>query len=292
MESELEKMWASFSLTDAEKNAVVLSIEAMHESTLRGKSCLLSQVIANKIVNREAFKKTMSAAWKPEGWVKFKEVGKNRMLVDFQLEKDKTKVMLGRPWSFDRMLVCLQEFDGTSPLKEILFSSEVFWVQIHNMPWASMTKEVGLQIGQGLGEVLEVEVDSNGMGWGQFMRIKVVVNINLPLSRGRFLSVEGRQIWLPFKYERLPLFCFQCGVIKHGKQGCTWMSGSSQDPAEGESQFGPWLRTNTPKLGGDPQRKYGGAQSHSLNMAGRRSSHPMRWRRKVPAMDGTCRSQL
>lgn len=182
MESELEKIWASFSLTEKEKKTVVLSSKTMQESMSKGRSCLLVQVIAKKIVNMGAFKTTTSAVWKPEGWIRFNEVGENQMLVEFKLEKDKKKVLLGRPWSFDRMLVCMQEFDGTTPPKEIPFSTKVFWIQVHNMPLACMTKEVGSQIGQGLGEVLNVEVDNSELGWGQFLQIKVAMDINLPLS--------------------------------------------------------------------------------------------------------------
>lgn len=44
-----------------------------------------------------------------------------------------------------------------------------------------MTKEVGAQLGSGAGKVLEVEVDENGLGWGNFLSIKVEVDITKPL---------------------------------------------------------------------------------------------------------------
>lgn len=53
------------------------------------------------------------------------------------------------------------------------------------------------------------------------MRIKVRIDITRPLIRGRFLKVGDDQVWLPIKYERLPSFCFQCGVIKHQVGGCS-----------------------------------------------------------------------
>lgn len=61
----------------------------------KGKSCLLALVIVDKSVNEEAFRSTMSTVWKPEGWIQFKKVEDNRMLVEFQYEQDKSKCYWG-----------------------------------------------------------------------------------------------------------------------------------------------------------------------------------------------------
>lgn len=62
------------------------------------------------------------------------------------------------------MLVYLHELDGHIPPKNIHFSSKVFWVQVHNMSLARMSREVGNLICQGLAKVMEVKVDGNGFG--------------------------------------------------------------------------------------------------------------------------------
>lgn len=82
------------------------------------------------------------------------------------------------------------------------------------MPLASMTKEVGSQIGYGVGKLLEVNIDGAGNGWDQFLHIKVDMDITKPLARGRLLTIDQKQLWVPIKYERLPTFCFQYRVIK------------------------------------------------------------------------------
>ncbi|XP_041025493.1 uncharacterized protein LOC121265896 [Juglans microcarpa x Juglans regia] len=258
MEDELEKLWAGFSLTDREKQEVVMPTLDIHESMKKGRLCLLAQVTANKVVNREAFKSTMSKVWKPEGWIRFKEIGENQVLLEFQKEQDKGIVIAGRPWSFDRMLACLEEFDGCTPLKEIPFAFEVFWVQVHDLSLACMTKDVGVQIGERIGTMLDVEVDGSGVGWGQFLDIKVVVDITKTLIRGKFISFQQRQLWHPLKYECLPMLCFHCGIIKHAKRSCQKDDQATRLSEGSQPQYGAWLRTNLSKNVGSFSRTYGG----------------------------------
>ena len=41
------------------------------------------------------------------------------------------------------------------------------------------------------------------------MRIRVVLDVSLPLCRGRVISLEnGKNLWITLKYERLPNICY------------------------------------------------------------------------------------
>lgn len=93
------------------------------------------------------------------------------------------------------------------------------------MPLASMTQDVGVQIGESIGRVVTVQIDDRGIGWGKFLRIKVEVDISKTLRRCVFLTFKGKKTWVPLKYERLPNFCFKCGGGKScsAKMNC-WLS--------------------------------------------------------------------
>ena len=44
---------------------------------------------------------------------------------------------------------------------------------------------------------------------GSFLRMKVTIDVNKPLCRGRLISLShGEQTWVSFKYERLPNICY------------------------------------------------------------------------------------
>lgn len=51
-----------------------------------------------------------------------------------------------------------------------------------------------------------------------------------------------------FKYERLPIFCYQCGILGHQDRECQTIKKGCLSLDEDEPQFGPWLRTIAPKV--------------------------------------------
>ena len=45
-----------------------------------------------------------------------------------------------------------------------------------------------------------------------------------------------------FKYERLPNFCYQCGLLEHDLKDCTRKDGVDKNGDRGELQYGAWMR--------------------------------------------------
>jgi hypothetical protein len=71
-----------------------------------------------------------------------------------------------------------------------------------------MYQTVGWQIGASVGVVEEVDVDEDGVGWGEYLRVRILLDLSKPLSRGRVLKLKGKYIWVPFQYEKIPNFSF------------------------------------------------------------------------------------
>jgi hypothetical protein len=88
-----------------------------------------------------------------------------------------------------------------------------------------MSREVGFKLGASVGKVEEVDTDKDGIGWGECLRVKILIDLYKPLSRGRMLKFDGKSFLIGFKYEHLPKFCFHCGVICHGIEGCLKRNG-------------------------------------------------------------------
>ena len=130
-------------------------------------------------------------------------------------------------------------------------------MQIHNLPLNNRTRETRWEIGSKLGEVLEVDVAESGVQWGRYLRVKVKVDVSKKLVRGKKIAFEGReQRWIAFKYERLPNFCYRCGLLNHGLRDCT--EGKMEDGLESAPfQYGAWLRREVPRKGGDEPGKAG-----------------------------------
>lgn len=62
----------------------------------------------------------------------------------------------------------MEDFDGSKDPTKIVFSFEVFWIQVCNMPLGSMSRDIGLQVGAGIGKVLKIETDESSCAWGPF----------------------------------------------------------------------------------------------------------------------------
>lgn len=57
--------------------------------------------------------------------------------------------------------------------------------------------------------------------WNEFMRVRVRLDVTKPLVRGKRIKIESFEwVWVRFGYEKLPDYCYYCGLFGHGHQEC------------------------------------------------------------------------
>ena len=95
----------------------------------------------------EALKKNTKMLWKPNKGIQISEIEDNLYLAEFGDSQNKKKVMEMRPWSYEKLLVLMKEFEGELVLKEISLKWSPFWIQIYNLPLKCMNSETGYDIG-------------------------------------------------------------------------------------------------------------------------------------------------
>lgn len=105
------------------------------------------------------------------------------------------------------------------------FSKSSFWVQIHNLPLTCLTHDVAIEIGESLGDVNK-SISFSDMIGGNFLRIRVLIDVMRPLCRGRIISLGTEVVkFITFQYERLPNICYWCGMASHDDKECSlWLS--------------------------------------------------------------------
>ncbi|PON86542.1 Zinc knuckle CX2CX4HX4C [Trema orientale] len=84
---------------------------------------------------------------------------------------------------------------------------------------------------------------------GSRMRVRVRMDITKPLRRGLRVRVgeASKEISLILQYERLPDFCFDCGMIRHKHLECSFQDDEkTQLPINKKGRFGVWLRAPSP----------------------------------------------
>lgn len=88
------------------------------------------------------------------------------------------------------------------------------------------------------------EGDSNSFN---FLRLRVAVDTTKPLCRGRKITMaDGKEGWASFKFERLPIICYWCGVLTHNNRECLVRERSKGALKVEDQQFGSWLCASTP----------------------------------------------
>lgn len=96
-----------------------------------------------------------------------------------------------------------------------------FLVQIHNLPLGFMTTIVGTHLGNYIGMFMEYDKTNNTNLWRKYMRIRVLIDVHMPLKKERKVKIRGGD-WsmVVFKCERSGTFCFLYGLVGHSNQFC------------------------------------------------------------------------
>lgn len=121
------------------------------------------------------------------------------------------------------------------------------WVQMHNISFGLMNRVYGETLEKTIGEIIKVDIDKDGAGWDHFLRVKILVDITKPLVRGNLINCSCNLLWITFKYEKLPNFCFICGIIKHHSSGCLISALNSKLHDKDQSQYGIWPKASISK---------------------------------------------
>lgn len=172
-------------------------------------------------------------------------MGENILLFEFEDVLDLERVLEFEPWSYDKNLVSFQRVEDVESVPYLSYSHATFWVQLHNVLEKSLTCETGELIGKSIGVVVKgADSEDDGAG-GEFLRVKVTLNISTPLPRCSKLESEGRQLgWVGIKYESLPNFCYWCGHLTHGERDCEkWLWGK-ENLRKDDQQYGKWRRAD------------------------------------------------
>ena len=243
MADDLTSMWGKFLLTEEEDAELSFQKVDLHDGVTFGQACVLRKLLSDKMVSRETILQSLVQWWKPKKSISFKVLGENLFLAEFTNPKDKERVLGRRPWVFEGSLFLVEDFDGSMAPSQFTLERAAFWVHMIDLPLTCMGRDIGSKIGASMGVVEAVDTDARGMGWGEFLRVKVQIDLFKHLPRGRKINIEGTAHWITFQYECLPKFCFQCGSICHGKTGCPKRSNFRQQDM---NQYGPWLRAPSP----------------------------------------------
>lgn len=73
-----------------------------------------------------------------------------------------------------------------------------------------------------IGRVVKMDVDGDGKASGAFLCARVAIDIDKPLRRGVLLRISKTEEpkWIEAQCERLPFYCYACGIMGHSEIEC------------------------------------------------------------------------
>ncbi|KAK8534615.1 hypothetical protein V6N12_057259 [Hibiscus sabdariffa] len=183
---------------------------------------LVGSVISRKPVDGDSVIRIFRSVWKAKNILAMVELQPNFFLIKSSSSGAMDMILKRRPWA----------------IHDDFFSIKPY------IPALTTTEEMGLRLGGCVGTALGVDHRVEGGNMGEFLRILVQVDIRKPLRRCVLLNngLGKKASPSPLRYERLPDFCYYCGLVGHVLSTCTVKPDALDDK---KLQYGSWLRVTT-----------------------------------------------
>ncbi|KAL6198457.1 hypothetical protein ACLB2K_028246 [Fragaria x ananassa] len=156
-------------------------------------------------------------------WRKSARFGKDRrsgdhFLVSFEFEKDRTKVMRGGAWCFDRAPVCLKVYDGITPMADFPMCHVRMWVIISFIP-PRYEEPYNLRLIRNLlGGYLDYDCTEFRKG---VMKILFTHDIYKPVVLERQIHLDpGVEPMLKYNFLHLLGRCLVYNMTTHAREKC------------------------------------------------------------------------
>ncbi|KAG8367620.1 hypothetical protein BUALT_Bualt16G0091200 [Buddleja alternifolia] len=216
VEEEIRRMEKAFHLTETESTRVVVSPRVWQSDRGKSNLILVAQLLSGKRLNFPAFRDTLIGSFKPRRGMEIFRIDHYRFLFEFNHVVDMNRVLDNCPWNFDNELLLMKPLpDNEDPLLTRMDWAD-FFIRVQGLPISKINHTFAKIIGNNIGQFMEFDLEKSGARWGASMRIRARINISKPLRRVLILSnPDGDEFELVFTYEKLPNFCYLCGIIGH-----------------------------------------------------------------------------
>ncbi|EPS62008.1 hypothetical protein M569_12786 [Genlisea aurea] len=263
MEKDISELLETVSLTDRELRTTALPSPKAANPRDKG-FYLVGKVLNSRRINPEAFARTMQVAFHCAHPMEIKALGGNKFIFRFHQMVDMNRILTAAPWHYENRLLVLGKVEENQGPDDVKLDQCPFFVQVHKLPFLSFPLEVPNLIGELLGEFIDADLSPEGLSKDASLRLRVAIDITQPLIRVVKLTIGDNQvITAPVQYEKLPLYCEQCGLLDHLTKDCVAVPPLCMAQAS-KAPYGSWLRGAAPRiLGGALFRQARKASDHN-----------------------------
>ncbi|KAF4377304.1 hypothetical protein G4B88_011139 [Cannabis sativa] len=184
---------------------------------------LLGKVISNGKLGRNTIASALKRAWASfKGW-SWKEDDEGILHFSFATKEDAWNVLNRRPW-----IICGALLTKWHP-SFLLEQTNIEELAAKVSPIFKLPKYIDFERG------------SFGMGT---VRLRATIDIDKALFSGFFMKRKPlKDLWIQYKYEKLPKLCLKCGIISHDQKFCFKPPTVIKDPNGAFfPMYGVWMK--------------------------------------------------
>jgi hypothetical protein len=153
----------------------------------------IGKVLSERVAHVDVLKQTLGKIWCQRDGTQCKELRQNTFLFTFGQVSGKRRALEEGPWLVGKDLLVIEDFVEDKTLDEYEFRFFPIWVRVSNLPLGRMNRETGELIGKAMGDWEEVDVDDDGQAIGEYLRIKVRLDVREPIMRGIKVNLEEEE---------------------------------------------------------------------------------------------------
>ncbi|KAF5183583.1 zinc knuckle (CCHC-type) family protein [Thalictrum thalictroides] len=169
----------------------------------------------------EDVKKELIRNWGFRSKFEFAMLAEGIFTITFKKEIDYVFVLENGPWLIHGYVISFKKWSKDLNLEEFDFSFFPMWIQVFGLPLERFGAANLWKVGSIFGKVLAVDPVGGADDKVPYGRVQVMYNVQEPVKKdGEVTLSEGKKSLVSFRYERLPLFCYFCGLIGHDYGVC------------------------------------------------------------------------
>ncbi|KAI0497209.1 hypothetical protein KFK09_020431 [Dendrobium nobile] len=184
-------------------------------------------------------------------------LGMGRVLCSFYEPEHVEAVMTNGPWFVNGRIIGMDKWTQKFSTNSLKGLTSPIWIRLPNLPLHCWDNINLCRIASMVGK--PYLIDGNMYQWGrrEFGRICVRIQLDNKLPLGVWVEGRARRFYQRIEYERIPNFCFKCGLIGHNFEECKEgkevnaktdkvdvSENVSSEIISEESGYGPWLIVN------------------------------------------------
>uniref|UniRef100_A0A803PAD0 Reverse transcriptase domain-containing protein n=1 Tax=Cannabis sativa TaxID=3483 RepID=A0A803PAD0_CANSA len=191
------------------------------EEVVVNKACV-GKVVGCKDMPASVVKKILTGVWRRLGPWRMKKCEEGVLGFFFQNEEDCSFILQKRPWLVNGVLLNIKPWPVEGEVRAGEFAVARFWVQIHGLPTRCLINDNSPIVAKKIGELADTDGSSKSEVVRRgYLRLWIDVWVAHPILAGFCLKADGKlESWVRFKYEKLPMICFNFGKLAHWDKVC------------------------------------------------------------------------